>query len=120
MEKIKWRKLIVLIAMIFSCFMFLLIKTQEKATFSTERWLEIPEKRVEMIDDLLKSQVLIGKTKTEINYLLGLETKTEYFNEKNQSIYYLGDERGYISIDSEWLILTYSNDKVIRQEIKTD
>lgn len=120
MEKIKWRKLIVLIVMIFSCFMFFLIKTQKKATFSTERWLEIPEKRVEMIDDLLKSQVLIGKTKTEINYLLGLETKTEYFNEKNQSIYYLGDERGYISIDSEWLILTYSNDKVIRQEIKTD
>lgn len=45
--------------------------------------------------------------------LLGDETNTDYFKEVNNIVYYLGDERGFISIDSEWLVIMFDNDVVV-------
>ncbi len=92
-----------------------------KSNFSTERWLNKPEERVYMVDDLLEHYKLNGMTSEEVDKLLGNPTQTEYFKEENNIVYYLGDERGLISIDSEWLILFF-NDKneVIKYSLKTD
>src|SRR5699024_512872 len=92
-----------------------------KSNFSTERWLNEPDERVYMIDNLLKQYKLKGMKSEVVNNLLGNPTQTEYFKEDNNIVYYLGDERGLIRIDSEWLILFF-NDKneVIKYSLKTD
>ena len=43
-----------------------------------------------------------------------------YFNEKDRFVYYLGPERGLISIDSEWLILDFADGVVVNCYITTD
>ena len=61
-----------------------------------------------MADGLVASGVLIGKTRIDIETMLGAPTKTAKF--KNYDlVYWLGAERGYISIDSEWLVVRFAN-----------
>ena len=57
-----------------------------------------------MADDLVNSQQLVGLTRQEVVALLGEPPKTEYFKEFDL-VYYLGPERGFTGIDSEWLVL---------------
>jgi len=57
-----------------------------------------------MADDLVENKKLLGLTRQEVAARLGERPKTEYF--KNfDLVYYLGPERGFISIDSEWLVV---------------
>jgi hypothetical protein len=58
--------------------------------------------------------------KQEVVARLGEPPKTEYF--KNfDLVYYLGPERGFISIDSEWLVLKLGPDaRVVRATIAND
>lgn len=89
--------------------------------FNQERWLNNPSKRVDMVDNLVSDGRLKGKTKIEIIDLLGIQDKDAYFIEPNNLVYYLGDERGFISIDSEWLIIWFDDkEKVLDYEIRTD
>jgi hypothetical protein len=60
--------------------------------------------RLRMADDLVDNKKLIGLTRQEVVVRLGEPPKTEYFKEFDL-VYYLGPERGFISIDSEWLVL---------------
>ena len=60
--------------------------------------------RLRMADDLVNRQTLVGLTRQEVVALLGEPPKTEYFKEFDL-VYYLGPERGFMSIDSEWLVL---------------
>jgi hypothetical protein len=50
------------------------------------------------------SRRLVGWTRQEVVALLGEPPKTEYFKEF-ELVYYLGPERGFMGIDSEWLVL---------------
>ena len=43
-----------------------------------------------------------------------------YFNADNRYVYYMGAERGLISIDSEWLILDFKDGIVSESFITTD
>lgn len=91
------------------------------SNFSSEKWIENPNKRVNIVDDLLNEYKFIGKSKSEVIKLLGTPTEQAYFKEVNNIVYYLGDERGFISIDSEWLVLDFDSlGKVTKYEIKTD
>lgn len=63
---------------------------------------------------------LIGKTKEEVITLLGSPAETEYFKEED-NVYYLGAERGIISIDSEWLVIWFDgNEQAVKFELRTD
>lgn len=64
------------------------------------------EIRLRMVDDLLDRHVLRGKTRGEIEALLGTPPRTNYFPEYDY-VYWLGPERGFIRIDSEWLGLKF-------------
>ena len=55
-----------------------------KSNFTTEKWLNAPAERVYMVDDLLNEYELVGKTKDEVNTLLGTPTATEYLNNENK------------------------------------
>jgi hypothetical protein len=76
--------------------------------------------RLRMADDLVENKKLMGLTRQEVVARLGEPPKTEYF--KNfDLVYYLGPERGFISIDSEWLVLKLGPDgRVVRATIAND
>ncbi|SFA99914.1 MULTISPECIES: hypothetical protein [unclassified Bacillus (in: firmicutes)] len=98
--------------------LFLLLTPNQ---FNQEKWLNKPAERVNMVDSMLSEVRLRGKSKTEIIKLLGEEEEKVYFKELNNLVYYLGDERGFMSIDSEWLVIWFDDkDKVTDYEIKTD
>ncbi|KAB2439536.1 hypothetical protein [Bacillus luti] len=89
--------------------------------FNQDRWLNYAEKRVHMVDDLLQKYKLIGKSNEEIIKLLGAPTETRNEEVGATTSYYLGNERGFISIDSERLVLQFDNDgNVIEYKVQRD
>jgi hypothetical protein len=50
-----------------------------------------------------------GKTRAEVEALLGPDSKSDYFREYDL-VYWLGAERGYFGIDSEWLVIKFASD----------
>ncbi|MEW5736588.1 MAG: hypothetical protein AB1921_17220 [Thermodesulfobacteriota bacterium] len=72
-------------------------RTGEEAGFSADA------PRLRMADWLLGTGVLLGKTRHEIEGMLGPVTKTDYFDNYDM-VYWLGPERGLIRVDSEWLV----------------
>ncbi|MGI6065382.1 MAG: hypothetical protein ACOYI2_02695 [Bacillota bacterium] len=90
-------------------------------TFTTEKWIEDPKKRVNLVDDLLAKYDLVGMTEKEIIALLGTDSgENAYYQDDHNFVYYLGDERGLISIDSEWLIVKFSHGIVCEFVVSTD
>ncbi len=59
-----------------------------------------------MADGLVENRVLLGKTKAEIEQLLGVPTATAKFADYGL-VYWLGPERSFMSIDSEWLVVAF-------------
>ena len=92
-----------------------------KHTFSTSKWLNNPEERTAIVDDLLEKHEFVGMTEADVVTLLG-EPNNDYgyFNADNRYVYYMGLERGLISIDSEWLILDFTDGVVSNSYITTD
>ena len=61
-------------------------------------------RRHRMADWLLKRRRLVGMSRAEIVSMLGEPTKTSFYREYDL-VYVLGNERGWMSIDSEWLLM---------------
>ena len=92
-----------------------------KSIFTTEKWLNSDKEKVYMVDDLLNDYEMKEMTKDEVISLLGIPAETEYFKRDNNIVYYLGYERGLISIDSEWLVIAFDDDgKVNKYQVLTD
>lgn len=60
--------------------------------------------RLRMIDDLLATHNLVGMHRDDIVSLIGEPDDTEYFRDY-EMVYYLGQERHPLGIDSEWLAI---------------
>ncbi len=76
--------------------------------------------RLAMADRFIAQDTLIGKTRAEVIRLLGKPSDEGYFRSWDL-VYWLGPERGYMSIDSEWLVLRIgSDDKVVECRIVRD
>lgn len=65
--------------------------------------------RLEMADRLIARGTLVGRTRTEVVEVLGEPPRTAYFADWDL-VYWLGPERGFFSIDSEWLVLRLGAD----------
>jgi hypothetical protein len=103
------------------CCGILLGINEYKSRFHMDRWLNDESSRVLMVDNLLEKYDFAEMPKNEVTELLGAATPTHYFKKKDNIVYYLGNERGIISIDSEWLIFKFDeNEKVTSYEVKTD
>ncbi len=85
--------------------------------------------RLCMIDDLMASRRLIGMTLDQVIDLLGPPADKSFpYGAVDCDIhYYLGPERGFLRVDSEWLFLKFErdnllapDDKVVRQWIYRD
>jgi hypothetical protein len=61
-------------------------------------------RRHRMADWLLKERRLVGMSRAEIVSMLGEPTDTSHFRDYDL-VYVLGGERGWMSIDSEWLLM---------------
>lgn len=61
-------------------------------------------KRHRIADGLVASHKLVGRTRAEIEAQLGLMSQLRSF-EGWDMVYLLGDERGFFSIDDEWLVI---------------
>ena len=79
------------------------------------------QSKLDALINLLEDYEIVGMQKADVVELLGNDnTDYGYFNEENRLVYYLGAERGLISIDSEWLILDFANEIVVDCYITTD
>jgi hypothetical protein len=72
----------------------------EKAEFSSKA------PRLRMADGLVRSGLLIGKTRLQIEALLGPPAQAPN-PWRADMIYWLGPERSFIRIDSEWLAIRF-------------
>jgi hypothetical protein len=90
--------------------------------FDQAVWLDQKQEaaRLEMADRIVARRMLDGKTRPEVVAMLGEPPKTIYFSDWNL-VYRLGDERGYSSIDSEWLVVRFdADDRVSEYQIVRD
>jgi hypothetical protein len=94
-----------------------------RRSFETKLWKDETASasgiRLTMVEDLLARHPLVGKDKAYINELLGVPPKTEYFRDYDY-VYWLGNERGFISIDSEWLVIKFEGGIVVIVKIVRD
>jgi hypothetical protein len=76
--------------------------------------------RLRMADGLIARRTLLGKTRAEVVELLGEPPPTDYFADWDM-VYWLGPERSFISIDSEWLVVRLAEDgRVVDNQIVRD
>lgn len=73
-----------------------------------------------MVDDLLNGHAFVGESRAAVVALLGEPAPTSYFREYDL-VYWLGPERGLLSIDSEWLVFRLtSTGRVAERRLVTD
>lgn len=91
--------------------------------FESEAWKKAKDGgdtiRIRMVDDLVRTHHLAGMSQTRIDALLGAPEKTTYFREYDY-VYWLGPERGFISTDSEWLVLRFEKHIVVEARVLRD
>lgn len=76
--------------------------------------------RLQMADRLIARQALLGRTRAKVVTMLGEPPETAYFANWDL-VYWLGPERGLMSIDSEWLVMRLGHDgKVVESRIVRD
>jgi hypothetical protein len=76
----------------------------DRPTWDDKTWNDPRHKHARIADRLISSGALIGKSREELITLLGQPPPPEYFRDWDL-VYNLGAERGYMSIDSEWLVI---------------
>ncbi len=115
--------LLILVVFMFGC------SDSKELDFDSAVWKKTESFRYQK-DDITKRQKMIksvlklikGKSKAEIVGLLGKSLDSGYFKSTGRdSIYILGPERSYISVDSEWLLLWFDKKNIlVKFEITTD
>jgi len=82
----------------------------QRTEFNSEIWKDTktahnpPYPRLRMVDDLLRRNELIGMNREEVVALLGERDNVGYFPEY-EFVYFLGPQRSFIRLDSEWLVM---------------
>ncbi len=85
-------------------------RCQNYTQFSPTIWrdasltLEPAHVRLCMVDNLLAQNLLLGKSRAEVVELLG-QPEPQNGSSGYELVYLLGPERGFISIDYEWLVI---------------
>ena len=75
--------------------------------------------RCSMVDSLLKEHPLRGLSKAEVITLLGPQDDPSYFKSWDLR-YWMGQQHGFIPIDSEWLVIRFEDGRVSEYAIVTD
>lgn len=94
-------------------------KPPSSESFSSIKWKSHPNERVKMIDKVINLKLLNNLRTKEVIKLLGKPDGGNY-TIKGTYTYYLGPERGFMSIDSEWLSIWFKDGKVNRIRVWKD
>ena len=87
------------------------VEYYSKEKFDKQKWETNIEERYTMSENIIKSEILIGKTKEEVIELLG----NEYSNYGENHIgYYLGFVPRMFNIDPDILDIYFENGKVVK------
>ena len=68
--------------------------------------------RLAMADRIVARKMLSGKTRTQVTEILGKPPATDYRSDWDL-VYWLGPERGFLGIDSEWLVVKLDQNDVV-------
>ena len=79
--------------------------------FDRQKWISDKEKRYELSEEIIESEMLIGKTKAEVKQILGDEENTDDSDLWN---YYLGFKPQLFGIDPDVLVIEFKNGIVIK------
>lgn len=79
--------------------------------FDKVKWFTNKETRYELSEDIIESEMLIGKTKSEVRQILGDENNSD---QSEHWSYYLGFRPGFINIDPDVLDIEFEHGRVIR------
>jgi hypothetical protein len=93
----------------------------DKQPFESEAWKTASDQhvlKIRMVDDLIENYDLDGQSREFIDELLG--PARSGFLGNCDYVYWLGPERGVISIDSEWLCINFDGDVVRDHKIISD
>jgi hypothetical protein len=92
--------------------------------FDRQIWLEgekgvfpRPAPRLRMADGLVRDATLLGMTRSEVETFLGPQTNTSMMKSAYEYVYWLGPERGFFSIDSEWLVLNFDENGKVKEAL---
>ncbi|MES2425532.1 MAG: hypothetical protein V4560_01120 [Bacteroidota bacterium] len=80
------------------------------SNFDKREWFANKDMRYRMTANIIESKMLIGKTKAEVNAILG---KQENISGGDKRYYYLGFLPGF-AMDADELYIQFNNDKVIK------
>lgn len=116
--------IVAVVALLTGIFLFAPRSGVESWQFESSVWKStVPgtrdETRLFMVDDLLATHTLVGRSRADIVNLLGEPDSTPYFRHYDM-VYYLGRERRAFGIDSEWLVLKLSAGRVSEARLVTD
>jgi len=102
------------------------VSTDNSMRFDSAAWKQAQAEssldsiRLRMVDDLLARHDLGGRSRADIVELLGEPDETEYFRDY-EMVWWLGPERSYMSVDSEWLVVDLNESGVVVEaRIRTD
>jgi hypothetical protein len=70
--------------------------------------------RIRMVDDLLRRHRFGSMTREQVTAIAGEPDKTNYFSDWDM-VYWLGPERGFMGIDSEWLVFRLDGEKKVSE-----
>ena len=79
--------------------------------FDKEKWFADKETRYNLSEDIIESEMLIGKTKSEVRQILGDENNTD---QSDYWSYYLGFTPGFVNMDPDALVIEFKDGKVIK------
>jgi len=83
----------------------LITRHPRKTAFTEERWKADPEKRAELVDDLMRRRLLESKDVADVKALLGRPVRVFDDSLGYRLAYYLGVKRGPFSTDPDFLIV---------------
>lgn len=76
--------------------------------------------RLAMADRIVARRLLDGKSRAEVTAMLGDHKEPGFFTDWDL-VYWLGTERGFVGIDSEWLVVRFdANGRVAEYQIVRD
>ena len=101
---------VVLIAAFFISQLLLLIFEKD---FNTSEWQKNPQERYQMVDDIIESQLLIGKSYKEIMLLLG-EPDITFDKTQFQIVYRLGNAPSFTSKKEAELVISFKDNLVFK------
>ncbi|MFC0603168.1 hypothetical protein [Winogradskyella pulchriflava] len=84
--------------------------------FDKEQWRSNPSLRYKMVDDVIESQLLIGKPKYEVIELLG-QPSSRSSAEKDAFLYRIGRQPGFFETKREQLLIIFEAQTVVKVTI---